>query len=69
MALLASSARAACRPVPAPKTARAVAIGRGRVVRARATASTPEDMGFKTMRDGIKVAAEETLLTPRFYTT
>jgi len=58
----------AARPLAAGKPVRAVTIGRGRVVRARAAAST-EDMGFKTMRDGVKVAADETLLTPRFYTT
>lgn len=36
------------------------------VVRA---AAASENLGFKTMRSGVKVAAEETLLTPRFYTT
>ncbi|KIZ05236.1 magnesium-protoporphyrin IX monomethylester (oxidative) cyclase [Monoraphidium neglectum] len=58
------------RPVAA-KAARPTVISRGRVVRARAAAAaeSPEDMGFKTMRDGVKVAADETLLTPRFYTT
>jgi hypothetical protein len=63
------SSRMATRPMHAGKPARAVTIGRGRVVCARAAASTPDDMGFKTMRSGVKVAAEETLLTPRFYTT
>lgn len=38
-------------------------------VRVSATAATDADLGFKKMRDGIKVAADETLLTPRFYTT
>lgn len=66
MALM--SSRTVGRPVAGAKPARAVAISRGRVVRARAAAST-EDLGFKTMRDGVKVAADETLLTPRFYTT
>eukprot|EP00884_Botryococcus_braunii_P016236 jgi/Botrbrau1/3296/Bobra.174_1s0059.1 len=28
-----------------------------------------DEMGFKKMRDGVKVAAAETILTPRFYTT
>ncbi|GLC34271.1 cardiolipin synthase [Pleodorina starrii] len=41
-------------------------------VRVQATAA-PNDLnnglGFQTMRDGVKVAANETLLTPRFYTT
>lgn len=67
---LASSTRMAARPVPAAKpAARCVVQGRSRVVRARAAAGSPEDLGFKTMRDGVKVAADETLLTPRFYTT
>ena len=35
----------------------------------RAAAATSEDLGFKTMRRGIKEAADETVLTPRFYTT
>eukprot|EP00195_Chlamydomonas_chlamydogama_P011373 CAMPEP_0202900962 /NCGR_PEP_ID=MMETSP1392-20130828/12377_1 /ASSEMBLY_ACC=CAM_ASM_000868 /TAXON_ID=225041 /ORGANISM="Chlamydomonas chlamydogama, Strain SAG 11-48b" /LENGTH=401 /DNA_ID=CAMNT_0049587431 /DNA_START=111 /DNA_END=1316 /DNA_ORIENTATION=- len=39
-------------------------------VRVSASAATNDkSMGFQTMRDGIKVAADETLLTPRFYTT
>lgn len=56
------------RPAAAGRAPRPAVISRGRVVRARAAAST-DDMGFKTMRDGVKVAADETLLTPRFYTT
>lgn len=36
------------------------------VVRA---AAASENLGFKTMRNGVKEAAEESLLTPRFYTT
>ena len=39
-------------------------------VRVQASAAPLNDgLGFETMRDGIKVAAKETLLTPRFYTT
>jgi hypothetical protein len=34
-----------------------------------AAAAAQEDMGFEMMRRGIKVAAKETILTPRFYTT
>ena len=65
----AMSSKAATRPMRAAAASRPrVAVSRGRVVRARAAAST-EDLGFKTMRDGVKVAADETLLTPRFYTT
>ena len=66
MALAAHAPRTA---LARPSAPRCVVRGRSRVVRARAAASTPEDMGFKTMRSGVKVAADETLLTPRFYTT
>ncbi|GIL53563.1 hypothetical protein Vafri_9128 [Volvox africanus] len=41
-------------------------------VRVQATAARNDlntGLGFETMRDGVKVAAQETLLTPRFYTT
>lgn len=38
-------------------------------VQIAAASSAANDMGFQTMRDGIKVAADESLLTPRFYTT
>lgn len=39
-----------------------------RAVSAR-SAATEEQMGFKMMRKGVKEAADETLLSPRFYTT
>jgi len=42
---------------------------RSPVVRVQAAAATDEELGFKTMRSGVKVASDETLLTPRFYTT
>ena len=32
-------------------------------------AETKDTMGFKLMRRGVKEAAKETILTPRFYTT
>lgn len=38
------------------------------MVRVSATAAS-DNLGFETMRDGIKVASDETLLSPRFYTT
>eukprot|EP00798_Chlamydomonas_sp_ICE-L_P001364 gene1364-32727_t len=45
---------------------------RSRII-SRANAGTkegaPTNPGFATMRDGIKVAADESMLTPRFYTT
>ena len=41
-----------------------------KAVRAAAAAPAAEDtLGFKTMRRGIKEAANESILTPRFYTT
>lgn len=36
---------------------------------AKATAATSGDLGFKMMRKGVKEAASETILSPRFYTT
>jgi len=53
---------------PAARVAGPAAPARAASVRTRA-ASTETNPGFATMRDGIKVAAEESLLTPRFYTT
>lgn len=59
MALL-SGTRMASRPCATGKpAARAVVsrvASRARVVRARAAAATDENLGFKTMRDGIKVS-------------
>ncbi|KAL4448635.1 hypothetical protein ABPG75_005854 [Micractinium tetrahymenae] len=55
-------ARPACRP----------AARRSAVQPVRAAAAQGEmvdDMGFKLMRKGVKVAAKETILSPRFYTT
>eukprot|EP00892_Ulva_mutabilis_P000427 jgi/Ulvmu1/10385/UM061_0069.1 len=40
-----------------------------RMIAAQAAEAGTGDMGFKTMRSGVKVAADESLLTPRFYTT
>lgn len=34
-----------------------------------ATQEETSELGFKMMRDGVKAAAEESILTPRFYTT
>jgi len=34
-------------------------------VRASAAAPDTDEMGFKMMRKGVKVAAKETILTPR----
>ena len=33
------------------------------------TAAADQQLGFKLMRQGIKEASQETVLTPRFYTT
>lgn len=47
---------------------RAARVSSRRVVQVRAAAAS-EELGFKTMRSGVKEAAAESLLTPRFYTT
>ncbi|KAK9786692.1 hypothetical protein WJX73_003154 [Symbiochloris irregularis] len=52
----------------------AAPVARRCPVAARAAAAAPgtvneESLGFKTMRRGIKEAASESILTPRFYTT
>lgn len=54
-------------PPSAPCAAR---VSRARTVSVRATAQDLNSgLGFETMRDGVKVAAKESILTPRFYTT
>ena len=40
-----------------------------RPARAAAQTASNEQLGFKLMRQGIKEASSETVLTPRFYTT
>lgn len=47
-------------------------VCRRSVVAVRAAAQTQsarDNLGFELMRDGIKKASADTLLTPRFYTT
>lgn len=56
----AGSARAA------PRTSRPSRVPS---VRVKAAAAENENLGFKTMRPGIKEASEDSILTPRFYTT
>jgi hypothetical protein len=51
------------------RVARPSRASRARVARVSAKAATSNELGFKTMRDGIKEASDETILTPRFYTT
>ena len=53
----------------AGKTARRAAVVSSRKSIVKPMAAASSDLGFEKMRDGIKVAADETLLTPRFYTT
>ena len=48
---------------------RRVAARSVRAVTKRATVSMAAASGFKEMRKGVKEAADETLLSPRFYTT
>ena len=48
-----------------PRSARPAA----RMVARAAAPAANEELGFKTMRRGIKEAANESALTPRFYTT
>lgn len=48
--------------------ARPARVQRSGAVCVRAAAAS-DNLGFKTMRSGVKEASDETLLTPRFYTT
>jgi len=50
------------------RSAQRSGVARKPMVRVSATAAS-DNLGFETMRDGIKVASDETLLSPRFYTT
>merc|ERR1711871_222482 len=60
----------AMRAGPATLAKRASGGGRAAFgVRAQASNTEDDTMGFKTMRKGVKEASDETLLTPRFYTT
>lgn len=43
--------------------------GAQRCVRARVAQAKTDELGFELMRDGIKKASADTILTPRFYTT
>lgn len=53
----------------APRGLRSIS-SRASSVRVCATAAAEDkNLGFATMRDGIKVAADESVLSPRFYTT
>lgn len=47
--------------------ARPAKVSRG-IVRVQAAAAS-DNLGFKTMRSGVKEASDESILTPRFYTT
>ena len=42
---------------------------RARLVTRAAAAAQADDLGFKLMRKGVKEAASDSILTPRFYTT
>jgi len=45
-------------------------VSRNSAVAVRAAAQTHTDnLGFELMRDGVKKAAADSILTPRFYTT
>ncbi len=53
-----------------PSAPCAARVSRARTVAVRATAQDLNSgLGFETMRSGVKVAAKESILTPRFYTT
>lgn len=57
---------------PAARFAGSRRIARSARLNVKATATADElnkGLGFETMRDGVKTMAEETILTPRFYTT
>lgn len=69
LAAASTSGRVAGTSVVRPfRAASAVRASSRRAVVVRAAAAT-DDLGFKTMRAGIKEAGNETILTPRFYTT
>ena len=42
---------------------------RSRIVPRAAASTSQDELGFKMMRRGVKEAANETVLSPRFYTT
>ena len=44
-------------------------VGRRNKFVPKAAAQATDDLGFKMMRRGVKEASNETLLSPRFYTT
>lgn len=56
------------RPSPALQPGPQLLSFRSRYLVCKAKA-TNETLGFKTMRKGVKEAADDTVLTPRFYTT
>lgn len=67
MALSIQSQRLTSMRASSSAPVRAASVSRG-AVRVRAASATGP-MGFELMRDGIKKASKETILTPRFYTT
>lgn len=67
MALTMQSQRITGMRTSSRATLKAANVRRG-AVKVRASAAT-DPMGFELMREGIKKASKETILTPRFYTT
>ena len=58
-----------CYTAPLGKALKQQPSSKSSVVCRAASSNLNEKLGFQEMRRGVKVASDETILTPRFYTT